>query len=148
MNWFNLSKLENQICENKLTEDEVVKYWITLSILLTITHYYSPHSYNLYAQISYAASGIIAVVTVYYSYKIHKKAGKDFFIQKYIAISWMIYIRILLVTLIYLLWYYTIFPKMQMNFKETYAINILVQIILDISYFILIIRSFKRISVE
>ncbi|MCK5416444.1 hypothetical protein KAI92_03390 [Candidatus Parcubacteria bacterium] len=98
MYFFKINELKNDLIKAPLSESEVFKYLIASTIVfsLEITPFFENNIWDIYASI---ISGLIVVIGTIYIYRCNGgKFGKHF-LQRYISLSWVLMIRLLLLIL-------------------------------------------------
>lgn len=159
MIWFKLKKLEKKLAAGKLTEKAGMQYLLTWIVLLAIL-FYLPGSSSPYSTASWEFGAFIlnlAIVlgTIHYLYKICHRNTKDNFLKKFISLSFVTGLRLLLVYsllwLTYKIFMYNIPDELFLSITGLWIEDVgdlLLSLILTTTYAVLLIKSFKRVNRE
>lgn len=143
---FSITKLEDKISKNEFTDDEGFKYLLYGSIYGILTELiYNVFNINYISGLGSFFSLVSVAIALIYSYKINKKSdGRDFF-KRYISISFITTLILILPGLLF--WF------ISLNFWDITNPSVFAQffvisssLIMNTLYSVLIINSFKRIK--
>lgn len=155
MIWLNLTKLENKISNNELTEKEGVNYVIAYLICISSLSKFASNNENIWFKLSFSVLVILFTIWgVTSSYKINNEIdGKDF-LKRLFAIGWIINLRIALASFIVAIFVgvsvgiFQAFSGITLikdkDNKEVYYLLIIA--LLYITYYKMIINSFRRLK--
>lgn len=114
MIWLKVKKLEIEISQDKLTENQWFYYFIA-SIIYGICYsfYISINSYKHPPQtMYYIAALIISTLGVVKIFQINKKIDSKDFLKRYFAITWVIRVKLIILYLIFFLIYLNLFCRL------------------------------------
>ena len=157
MIWFNIKELERKIVENEFSDEEGFKYFLAFSILGVLATSISTAG-NI---ITFIELLISVAITIWGSYSIFKANssgdGQDFF-KRYFALSWVIGLRLFIITLIIaipLSFIYGVisYESIDLNSSESTTltedfVTMIISSLVGLVYYFLLTNSFKRVSMN
>lgn len=157
MIWFNIKELERKIVENEFSDEEGFKYFLAFSILGVLATSISTAG-NIITFIELLISVAIAIWGSYSIFKANSSGdGQDFF-KRYFALSWVIGLRLFIITLIIaipLSFIYGVisYESIDLNSSESTTltedfVTMIISSLVGLVYYFLLTNSFKRVSMN
>jgi len=148
---WNSEKLITQLSEDAVSEWEATKYLILTSVVSAITGalYYDPLNQGLVDWFGGVVLAIIVIVGISYCFKINQQGDNKNYIIRYVVLTWPVFIRITL---------FTIIPYFIISFiayRNDLSISLLLSnewfrtfytFLIEILYFYLLSNYIKRVS--
>ncbi|MDO8530289.1 MAG: hypothetical protein Q7S10_02700 [bacterium] len=146
MYFWKIEKLKNDLIEHPLSESEAFKYLFANVILYSLGAIPSAES-NVWDVYSAIAAIAITIFGIIYAYKCNMGASGKNFLQKYLAIGWVVGVRWLaLIALPVLIIYFTAIGIYSGIPEKTTPLDIVIMSILVISYFWLLGKNIKEVA--
>lgn len=145
MVWFSLRKLEEKISFNQVTESDGYKYFMATAIFVAVQEMYnSQMGFNSIIFLHDIISLAFTVVTILAAYEINNSTdGKDF-LKRFISVTWMVKIRVLVLYIITLK-LYMFYASHNGSSVEALVSQFMITIGLCTYSLIATLQSFKRI---
>jgi hypothetical protein len=153
MNWTDLKDIEQKIVEKRYSDSEAFNYFLGTAILYTLGCFLFLEDYVNSYKLAVIPALIITVVGSVYSYRTYtSNEGSDFF-RDYFALSWVVGWRIFFYGFLFIFLSIiaasiltTSISFEPFDLPETNLFKVIFQIIMGQWYYILLYRSFKRVS--
>jgi hypothetical protein len=148
MIWFKIKNLEHQISIGQLSEKNTLHYLLATIVYGLIYNLYSVicgYSYFTLAETLLAI--ITAIIFLPILYKENQKIDNHNFIARFIAIGWVVKMKLLLYTLVFIFFYLNFFDLNSEN-KSSYFILFAFSLFIQILFYVLSLKSFKRIKIS
>jgi len=146
MIWFDSRKLELQIAQNRLTEKDSFTYLLAtaiygyiIALYSSLTHYSTTHLIIVLAHVAITLVGLPMV------FKINCDLDNKDFLKRYLAITWVIRMKLLIWFIFSSLIYYNI-EGVKTNKPAQITFIISNSVLTSLLYYALSIRSFKKIK--
>lgn len=148
---FNLSKLENKIIKNELTEKEVLKHYVFLIVLMSFSFLGSTTQFSsnwvnfLYFLLPLA----VQLYFIFLSFNINEKTDAKNFMNRIITISNVVFFRNFLLMVFIVILQHIISEygfNMAMDYKTTDIFDVVVMFVISFIFGIFTLNSFKRIA--
>jgi hypothetical protein len=147
MIWFQTKEFEKKISNNQFSEKDGYNYLLATSIYGFVFAYYATIGQSSYLTAFICVSHILITLVGFPAlYKINKKLDNKDFIQRYLAITWIIRMKILVLMIFSTLILLNIFGSGWLGPSVEKLIIILISISFSLIYYGLAIRSFKRLT--
>jgi hypothetical protein len=146
MIWFQSRKLELKISKNLLSENDGYLYLLATCIYGYILALYSSRvPYTYIHLIIVLAHIVITIIALPIIFKINSNLDDKDFLKRFLAITWIIRIKLLIWFVVSTLVYYNI---VGMNISRTAQIIYVISnsVLSSLLYYVLTIRSFKRLK--
>jgi len=145
---FKLKALEKQISSNQFSDKDGFNYFFATTIYGFIyTAYTSMSGGNQFLWVSLVATIIITTICLPIAYRINSEIDDKDFLNRFIAIAWVIRIRILILTIFFMFIYSNIFDLRNSSFLQNVVLSSFT-LLINILYYYLTIKSFKRLRDE
>lgn len=145
MIWFNIKNLEDKISSNKLSEKDGYNYLLASSIYgIIYMLYVSIVGFNYLSFLGAGAGIFMAVIFLPILFKINSSIDNKDFIKRYIAIGWVVRMKIMLYNVIFMLLFLNIFDLTTPSLAKDMTLFLFSIGISALSY-VLITNSFKRV---
>lgn len=157
MIWFNISKLEQKIIANDFSNEKAFPYFLAQAILFSITSYLPASFENLWLLFLNVTGEVLLVIWGSYAlFKTNAAGDKKDFFQRYVALSFVMFIRVFIFCLLFLLVSGVIYEVMFAKFfasQEPSFQNIIADVMFTCMswftiwvYYMLLKNSFKRVA--
>jgi len=146
MIWFNINDLEQQISTNRLSEKNGFNYLLASTIYGFIYMLYATMSTFTY--LTLIDTGIAIVITIIFFpiiYKINASIDNKDFIKRFIAIGWVVRMKLLIYTLVFMFLYFNFFDPSSPSITQNVILSVF-SIAMNLLFYVLIINSFKRLK--
>ncbi len=152
MYFLNLKKLENELINNTISENEGFKYFFFLTIISMIPMYLESHKDIASRLIECIIQIVIAIIGIKKTFSINKSGdGKQYYIR-YFSLSFVTMFRVLIFYMIILIFYHLLSTMLQSFFGNTYIpdliFNFSSSLLIGALYYMLICKSFKKIAAQ
>lgn len=146
MIWFKIEKLEKKITTNQFSDKEGFNYLFATTIYGFINVFYTSISgYSYFSWINLIFAILITIIGLPMTYKINCSIDSKDFIKRFIAITWIVRMRLLIYTLIFLFLFINLFDLKTHSLAKdltlcgfSFSINIF--------FYVLTIKSFRRLK--
>jgi len=146
MIWFTINDLEQKISSNQLSEKDGFNYLLASTIYGFIYMLYATMSTFTY--LTLIDTGIAIVITLIYFpiiYKINASIDNKDFIKRFIAIGWIVRMKLLIYTLIFMFLFFHFFDSSSPSLTQNVILSVF-SITMNLLFYMLIINSFKRLK--
>jgi len=148
MIWFQSRKLELQISKIQLTEKDGYIYLLATAIYGYIIALYSSMTHYSYVHLIIVLAHIgITLVGLPMVFKINRNLDNKDFLKRYLAITWVIRMKLLLWFIVSTLIYYNI-AGMKISKSTQISFVITNSVLISLLYYASSIRSFKRLKLQ
>lgn len=145
MIWFDIKILEDKISSNKLSERDGYNYLLASSIYgIIYMLYVSIAGFNYFSFLSAGAGILMAVIFFPILFRINSSIDDKDFIKRFIAIGWVVRMKIMIYNVIFMLLFLNIFDLTAPSLIKDMTLFLFSIGISALSY-VLIINSFKRV---
>lgn len=146
MIWFKIKDLEKKISTNQFSDKEGFDYLFATTIYGFIYMFYTSMSgYSYLSWVNLILAILITIIGLPMSYKINCKIDSKDFIKRFIAITWVVRMKLLIYTLIFMFLFINLFDlKTQSLGKDITLCGF--SIAINIFFYVLTIKSFKRLK--
>lgn len=145
MNWFSLRNLEKKISLDQLTESDGYKYFLATTIFIAVQEMYNSRmGFNSIIFLHDIISLAFTVVTILISYEINSSMGAKDFLKRFVSVTWMIKLRMLLLYIITLK-LYLFYVRINGSTPKALVFQFLITVGLCSYTLIATLQSFKRI---
>lgn len=145
MIWFKLKELEKQISTNQFSDKDSFNYFLATTIYGFIyTSYSSISSGSQLLWISLIATITITTIGLPIAYKINSEIDDKDFLKRFIAITWVVRMKLLIFTLFILFIYFNLFDLRNNSLAQSIFLFVCT-LIINLLYYYLTIKSFKRL---
>jgi hypothetical protein len=148
MIWFKLKELEKQISINQFSDKDGFNYFFATTIYGFIyTSYSSISGGSQLLWISLIATIIITTIGLPMTYKINSEIDDKDFLKRFIAITWVVRMRLLILTLLFMFIYLNLFNVRDNSLGQSIFLFVFT-LVINFFYYYLTIKSFKRLRDE
>lgn len=146
MIWLNIKKLEKEISENRLSDNEGFYYLLATTIYGFVYYLFSGFSgYNIYTFLNLSIAIIITLIGLPIAYKTNSQKGNIDFFKRFIAITWVVRMRLLIFTIIFMFICMNIFDLRNPSTVKDVTF-LLFSILINVMFYGMTISSFKNIK--
>ena len=152
MNWTNLQEIEQNIVKKQYTNKEAFYYFLGTAIIYTLSYFLIDQVYKGLFKLIVIPAAVITIKGSIYCFKVYSKNGGTNFFKDYFALSWVINWRLFLFGILFVLSFILFVSIVLSNIDfdpftpEKIYFNLSMELCFGIPYYILIYRSFKRVS--
>ena len=93
MYFLNANKLKQSLLNEPLTQKEAFKYLIALIILINISPLLPSEKNSEWHHLIFVLQTIITIIGTYYSFIANNKNDGQYFLQRYLSLSFVLYVR-------------------------------------------------------
>lgn len=159
MIWFKLKKLERKLSAGEVSEKTGMKYLLTWIIFFAVLFYLpgssGPYSNEWWELSSFVLNLGIFIIAIDRIFRINRRNGKEDFLKKFISLTFVTGLRLLLVYsflwLLYKIFMYNISDDLFLFISGLWiedVADLIHSLILTMIFSLLLIRSFKRANSE
>ena len=146
MVWFNLRKLEFQISNNLLSENDGYKYFLAPSILVGIMELINKNMGMNALLLTHAVIAMaFTILNIVVLYQINSAIDDKDFIKRYISVMWMVKLRTL-VWYVVLVGIYMIYFSLNGYNQLAYVSQISITVFLCVYTLLVSLQSFRRLK--
>ena len=143
MIWFKIKDLEQKISTHQLSEKDGFNYLFASTIYGFIYMLYAAMS--MYSYLTLIDTVIAIIIFFPIIYKINGGIDNKDFIKRFIAISWVVRMKLLIYTIIFMFLYLNFIDLTNPSEAQQIALS-LFSVAINILFYVMIINSFKSLK--
>lgn len=153
MNWIDLRDIEQKIVEKRYSDKEAFNYFLGIGIVYTLGYFLFIEEFKNIYKLAVIPALVITIVGSLQAFKVYTKNKGSNFFKDYFALSWVIGWRIFFYGIELLIGLIVVSSLLatSVNFEtfdppENNFFLIIFALIMGVWYYVLLYRSFKRVS--
>ena len=146
MIWFRINDLEKKISMNQFSDKEGFDYLFATTIFGFIHMFYiSMSGYSNLSWINFILAILITIIGLPMTFKTNSIIDNKDFFKRFIAITWVVRMKLLIYTLIFMVIFINLFDLKTQSLEKDITLCSF-SIAINIFFYVLVIKSFKRLK--